>query len=262
MNTLNIDNIFGRAWQLAKKYWGWLLLLSFVNYMTGQLVNAGTQPNAMQTAKMISAMAEGNQDKLTELLLANQAQSIGFSMVIGLILSGIISCFITMITLRVVWAAVHEEKIDLTQQIKSALNFSAIKFIGIELVYGIAIFGATLCCILPGIYFGVRLMFVPLVAATHPDMSFGEVFSRSMRLTKGHFWTLVGYGIVCMIINIIGLLCCCVGVLYSSIVTELFVGETYRILDAIANEEDGFTRDAEPIADETAQSFEGDHYEK
>ena len=79
---------------------------------------------------------------------------------------------------------------------------------------------ATILCILPGIFVLVRLMFVNVALIDDPELPFFDAYSKSWEMTKGHFWELLLLGVVTVLINIIGLLCCCVGVLATIVMTE------------------------------------------
>lgn len=240
MNGLNIDSIFGRAWTLSKKHWPLLLILVIVSSMTGQVVSACLQPSAADQIRMITAMMDNNYDEVTRIASGGSGALLGVKLAVAVVISCLLSWLIQMIMQRVSWQCVTTEEIDLTAQFKNCLK-GYLHYLGVCLVYTIVLVLATFCCILPGLYLTIRLMFVPIIAANRPELSLGETFSRSMRLTKGHFWTLVGYGMVSFVIVIVGFLCCCVGVLFSEVILLLFLAETYRVLDADANEEDGFS---------------------
>ena len=84
--------------------------------------------------------------------------------------------------------------------------------------------------VLPGIYLLVRLTFVPYIAANEPELSVSKTFSKSMNLTKGRFWQLLGYGIVGFFIVIAGFLLCCVGYLFTAPLSIVFMGVVYKEL--------------------------------
>ena len=92
-----------------------------------------------------------------------------------------------------------------------------------------------ICCILPGIYLAIRLMFTPMIAANHPEVAFSDAFSRSWQMTKGHFWILLWLGIVVIGINIVGLICCCVGLIVTSILSYMMYACVYKLLTPVDN---------------------------
>lgn len=90
-------------------------------------------------------------------------------------------------------------------------------------------------CILPGLFLQIRLMFVPIIAANKPELTLSEVFSRSWSITKGHFFDLFLFGIIVVLINIVGFLCCCVGLYVTSIISEFMYVELYYRLSNDGN---------------------------
>ena len=108
-------------------------------------------------------------------------------------------------------------------------------FVGAYLVYSIIIVMGMICCILPGIYLAIRLMFTPMIAANHPEVAFSDAFSRSWQMTKGHFWILLWLGIVVIGINIVGLICCCVGLIVTSILSYMMYACVYKLLTPVDN---------------------------
>lgn len=85
-------------------------------------------------------------------------------------------------------------------------------------------------CILPGIFVGVRLMFVCIALIDDPELSFFDAFQKSWQMTKGYFWSLLLLGIMIVLIVIAGLCCCCVGVLVSVVIEVFAYAVAYVIL--------------------------------
>jgi hypothetical protein len=82
---------------------------------------------------------------------------------------------------------------------------------------------------LVGLYFQIRCLFVlPLIL----DRKCGAVESiqGSFRLTRGHFWGLLGVVLLLGLINIAGLLLCLVGVLFTFPFTQLVLVAGYLLI--------------------------------
>ena len=103
-------------------------------------------------------------------------------------------------------------------------------FIGVYWVYVFIITLGMLMCLIPGIYLAVKYMFVPMIAANRRDVAFSEAFSMSWKMTKSHFWQLFLFGIVSIGINIVGFICCCIGILLTSIITYIMYALLYKEL--------------------------------
>lgn len=92
---------------------------------------------------------------------------------------------------------------------------------------GIIIFLGFLALIVPGIVFAVRLQFTGfLIIENHLGPI--EAIKKSWGLTKNNFFTLLGFGIITLLINIFGLLLLVVGLLVTIPLTSL--AQTYIYL--------------------------------
>ena len=134
-----------------------------------------------------------------------------------------------MVTYRILNDAIEDKKVDLTTQLKESFKYFFF-FAGTYVVYSLSMVFGMVCFILPGIYLGIRWMFVPFIAANNCDITFSETFGRSWHMTKGHFWELVLLGIVVIGINIVGFACCCVGLLVTYIISIMLYGLAYKAL--------------------------------
>lgn len=132
-------------------------------------------------------------------------------------------------TLRLLNDVVNDEKADLTAALKESYR-NYLFFIGVYLVYCVTVGLSMLFFIVPGIYLGIRYMFSFMIAANRQDIAFGDAFSMSWQMTKGHFWKLFLFGIVSIGINLVGYACCCVGVLLTLIITYIMYALLYREL--------------------------------
>lgn len=172
---------------------------------------------------------------MIELLIENGEiwNWVGWIMVAAVI-SFFVGYYLSIITYRMLNTAIKGEKIDLTAQFKNAFRGYWF-FVGAYIVYSLIIAMGMICCILPGIYLGIRLMFTPMIAANHPELAFSDAFTRSWQMTKGHFWILLWMGIVVIGINIVGLVCCCVGLIVTSILSYMMYACVYKVLTPVDN---------------------------
>jgi membrane-anchored glycerophosphoryl diester phosphodiesterase (GDPDase) len=117
----------------------------------------------------------------------------------------------------------------MTAEFKNARH-TFLFYLGVYIVYLLIVTAGCLCCILPGIFLAVRFMFAPMIAINHPELTFSEAFTRSWHMTKGHFWQLIGLYLLIILINILGLICCCVGYLLTMVITLMMYGYAYKLL--------------------------------
>ena len=85
--------------------------------------------------------------------------------------------------------------------------------------------------IVPGIIFVATFGFYGFVIAERGDgVGVTESLKRSAEVTRGHRWHLFGLAIVLFLINIVGLLACGIGVIFTSGITLIAWAYTYRRL--------------------------------
>lgn len=74
------------------------------------------------------------------------------------------------------------------------------------------------CFMLPFIYFGIRLMFVVPIMLEEPRCRFMDSIRISWKMSKGHFFDLLGFCLLCMLLTLIGLLCLGVGSCFTTVI--------------------------------------------
>lgn len=227
--VLDIDYIWGDAWENAKKHFLSIFAMNVIIYICtnvigGMFYNTTELMSFLQNATAYSDSPEVLINELSPVIL-NIFPSIMFGSLIGWLLAA----YFNVALYRLLMDGVKGLRVDLGERIKGAWT-GCLNYILCVLVLSIILSLATLFFILPGIFLAVRLVFVPIIAANKPEKSLGEVFSESWHLSEGHFWTLLGYGIVAILANIVGYICCCVGILFSRVVTQFLLANTYYAL--------------------------------
>ena len=103
------------------------------------------------------------------------------------------------------------------------------KYLLTSIVVGIIVIVGLILLIVPGIIWALRYMFAQyLVMDRHLDAS--EALSESAKITYGHKWQLLGFGLVLVGINILGAVCLLVGLLVSIPVSSLAFAHAFRTL--------------------------------
>lgn len=256
LKELSVDKVISTSWALTKKHFPIFLVLTFLSSMVGSL------PNNIYYYQYFRALASYGQggvlteDEWLSMAVAEDPmwafRMFGW-MVIGGIICWFLATFISLVTYRLLGDAVDGRKVDLTARLKGGLRGYWLYFFTL-LLYGVVTGFATIFCILPGIFVGVRLMFAPMIAARHPEQSFGNALSHSWQMTKGNFWNLVVLFIVVCLINVLGLLCCCVGVYVTSIISYFVYAVAYKMLSP--EEGGGEEQSSESSATENLQVVE------
>lgn len=220
---ITLGFIYDKGWRLAKKHWGKILLLDIVAFMASQLIYSSSSVTYL---RMFPQLLRGTLDPaaMDEMILDSY---FSVNTVIAVICAIAITVFISVIRYRYLkMAAMGEENIDMTGLIKSSIRL-CLTYIVKSVVASVLTIIGLLFCILPGLYIALRLMFVPMVAANEPELGIEKTISLSWSMTRGRVLQLLGYGIAACLINVVGFLCCCVGVYYSQIVTKLMFASLY-----------------------------------
>ncbi|MBQ9285392.1 MAG: glycerophosphoryl diester phosphodiesterase membrane domain-containing protein [Bacteroidaceae bacterium] len=219
MKKLSIGEIVSRAWDLAVKHWPIFVLFSFVTSLIGGL---GVNLDPATYAQIFSTS-----DSTAQAELLSEALQVNYPLAIFGALLSIYLGFV-VINLYVNTHNTGRPYASLSGVFKVDLNQLAIYFC-VSLVYGLIVGLGVVLCILPGIFFAVRLWYAPLLAATQ-GASFGEAFSRSWEMTKGHFWKLFLLGLTMVGIVILGICACFVGVFFAEVVVEFMLVVSFFML--------------------------------
>lgn len=229
MKKLVIEPLFDRAWDLAKKHWlvfvSLIVLLILINIILEKAF-AHEIPNLIQYSipedpedilvgliKRVSLlnclealislffviviMRMGANAIRTGELLEGEAFSVGFKRYVVAVCVGLVNYLVYFFTFLLPILLYFYSPEDMPVGIVCYIVFSVIL----------------------GIFLGVRLSFVQMSVAVD-NVGFGEAFSRSWNMTKGNFWAIIMLFIVTQGIMILGLLACCVGVLFSTVIVN------------------------------------------
>jgi len=99
-------------------------------------------------------------------------------------------------------------------------------FLG-SLVSSLLISVGILCCILPGIYLAVAWQFtLPLVIDKRMD--FWPAMELSRKVISKHWWNFLGFAIVMGLVNVLGILVCCVGMFVTAPLTMIALMYAYE----------------------------------
>ena len=213
MKKLEIGAIVSQAWDLAVKHWPIFVLFSFV---TSLISGLGVSVDPERYAELIT----NSSDPAAQVAMLAEVIQVNYILVtIGFLLSIYLSYVVYNLYVTAYCKGKPYE--SMASIFKVDLNRLAIYFC-VGFVYGIVVGLGTCLCILPGIWIAIRLWYAPVLAATQ-DVTFGEAFSRSWQMTKGHFWELLLMGITMIGIAIVGFAACCVGIFFADVITNFML---------------------------------------
>jgi hypothetical protein len=159
--------------------------------------------------------------------LGNATDSVAVQVIFQLI-GTLVSLLITLGWLRVSLEVTNGVKPELGDVFK-ANGYGP--FILASILFYIGALIGFILLIIPGIIFVATFGFYGFVIAQRGDgVGVLESLQRSHELTRGHRWELFGMALVFLLVNIVGLLACIVGVIFTSGITLIAWAYLYRAL--------------------------------
>lgn len=234
--NIDLDTIWGLSWNQTKKYALYFIALYFVMYICSYIVSMCFNTSSMVMMLVNNMSSYGSPELMAEKFLATYVSMLPM-MILGSLVSALITAYFNVAIYRLLIDGVRDLKLDITDRLKNAYK-GYLSYIIATIVLAIIIGVGNLFCLLPGIWLTVRLLFVPIIAANKPEQSISDTLSESWNLTRGHFWKLFGYGILAILINIVGVLCCCIGVLFTYVITQFMMANLYCTLSGEFDKEE------------------------
>jgi uncharacterized membrane protein len=96
-------------------------------------------------------------------------------------------------------------------------------------LYNLIVFLGFIFFVIPGVYLGIRLSFFRYFIVDKKS-KIGESLKKSWQITKGNFWNLFWFNLLCSLISILGLICFLVGLLWAIPTTEIATAFVYQKL--------------------------------
>ena len=228
-SQFTVGGVIDEAWALTKKHFPVFLLLTILSSIIAGIFQYAYYGPYLELA-LSNLDTTITEEEWMNMMVANGEI---WNWVGKLSLAGIfvflVNNYLVVVGGRMLHAAVYNERVDMTAEFKNARH-TYLYYLGVNIVFSLIVTIGCLFCILPGIFLAVRLMFAPMIAINHPELTFSEAFTRSWQMTKGHFWQLIGLYLLIILINILGLICCCVGYLLTMVITLMMYGYAYKLL--------------------------------
>jgi hypothetical protein len=159
--------------------------------------------------------------------LGNATDSVALQVLLQLV-GTLVSLLLTLGWLRVSLEVTNGVKPELGDVFK-ANGYGP--FIVASILFYIGALIGFILLIIPGIIFVATFGFYGFVIAQRGDgVGILESLQRSHELTRGHRWELFGIALVFLLVNIVGLLACIVGVIFTSGITLIAWAYLYRAL--------------------------------
>lgn len=139
----------------------------------------------------------------------------------------VVSLFVTMAQIRIGLKFCSGEKADFPDLVSDYRRF--LDFLIGSILFGLIVLGGLILLIIPGIYWAVRYHFYGYLILDQ-GMSPVDAIKRSGQLTRGVWWHLFGFWLAIFGIAFLGLIACCVGLLFAIPVMIVATAYVYRTL--------------------------------
>lgn len=232
----SIGDVINESWEIIKKH-VWIFAAVVLGYLLINLLISSLFSGGIGVASALSNTTD---------IQAILASLFGISAIISWLVTTIISAFFYLGFYKMSLDAADGKKPDLSSfgavSIKKILNL----FIA-NIIYNFVVFIGFLLCIVPGIFFAVRLQFYVFFIIEH-DYSAINALSKSWESTGGESINLILFGIVILLINLLGAIACGIGLLVSIPMSVIALALVYRIFTGSPVEQVDF----QSIKDESA----------
>lgn len=219
--NLDLGNILGRAFDLAKRHGLPIAAILFLLGVASNLISSMFTPSGYW-----QAVLSGNMQ-----LMENYNQSLFelgniVSSLISFVLSIVVGVSIYASLLHIIRGTGNKYKIN-----AYGLPFEVYVKYGIYqfVYYALTLVGFALC-VIPGFFVLVRFAFGGIYLLDHPEASLAAAFEFSWKKTRGHYFSLLGIGIVAFIIALLGILLCCIGIYFTLVIFHAAFALTYLAL--------------------------------
>jgi hypothetical protein len=153
--------------------------------------------------------------------------SIGVGFILAQIVNLVVGAVLAMGLIRATLAVTEGRKPDISMLFRSE-GLGAYVVASILVTLGVLI--GFILLIVPGIILLIMWHFFGYVIVDNPETGAIDAMRRSAEITKGHRWALFGLGLLLIGINFLGLLACCVGVIFTEGITAMTVAYAYKTL--------------------------------
>ena len=209
MKELSVSESISQGWELAKKHGLLLAVFVLVISILMSLLNSLALPSGFME-QYVNALQNQDPESLQRLAMQMSAGSTVIS-IIQLVIEVFFLAGFSATILKLARGIM--EKVSLEGFKISAMTY--LKYFAVAIIVGLIVGIGTFLCIIPGIFFAVRLAFADWYILDHPEAGIGEAISASWKMTKGNFWSVFGLLLSEVGITLLGYLCCCIGVLFA-----------------------------------------------
>lgn len=157
----------------------------------------------------------------------NTRYGIGVGFILAQLVNLVIGAVLAMGLIRATLAITEGRKADVSMLFRTE-GLGA--YIVASILVGLGVLLGLILLIVPGIILLIMWHFFGFVIVQNPEISATDAMRRSAEITRGHRWPLFGLGLLLLGINLLGLVACCVGVIFTEGITAMAVAYAYKTL--------------------------------
>lgn len=226
------SGVFSEAWELVKRKPGETLLLSFLTLMFNGGGGSFSMPSppsggggGSQSPETWEQSTNGAGGALTDVFqsIAGQIGAMEFALIAGIIGIALVVGVIMFVIGTVIrgGANIYWLRLVRGQAAELGHTFAVKRFFAplliATLLSAIAVMLGSILCIIPGIIAALGFFFVQQVVVDK-NIGYMEALKYSWEITDGHKLDLLIFWILAALLNIAGILACCVGVVVTNAV--------------------------------------------
>jgi uncharacterized membrane protein len=199
------------------KYWqnvGMLLLITVVILVISTVASG-------------VASVVGNAFPRLEFTSGSTTYGIGVGFILLQLVSLVVGAVLAMGLIRATLAVTEGRKPDMSMLFQSE---GLGPYIVASILVGLGVLIGFIFVIVPGIILMIMWQFFGYVIVEDPGARATDAMRRSAEITRGHRWELFGLGLLLIGINFVGLLACCVGLIFTEGITAMTVAYAYKTL--------------------------------
>ncbi len=205
--TFSIIKVIRAGWHMYKKYWK-LSLIIFGAVVLIQMVEFIFMPDGIED--MLSAYS--TRIAREPFLIMDIIQFDHPNMQAGAIVSLLIKYFIFAGIYCMMLLIMDGQKKSLTFEGFAMGHKTYWKFVTTSVIVFLITIIGTFLCIIPGVWFGLRLQYATYIVLDEDDVSIFRAIKKSWQITRGNFLRLLAFGILSFFIYLLGIACCFIGI--------------------------------------------------
>lgn len=220
MVYFSISENLERSWEILKKNAIPIVAIFVVISIISSIVSSLLSPSISLDA-ILPALQANDYETVAKVYLHNPTGTIVSKIVDAAITLGFVHAVLLIAKGMTTEIEFNHWKLDST---------TYLKYIALDIIVDLITYVGTLFCIVPGVFFYVRLQFAPIRVIEKPEASIGECLSYSWQISAGNSLQLILLAIVQFIIVIIGLAICCVGAFPAAALCAISQIDAYLVL--------------------------------